>query len=170
VIGLIGHRDPAAAGRPTGWQLAAGAHVLPVALGRGGSRPTSSKATAAPRAAYSARSGCGGVPTGTPPKTHLPVRAITPADAWSEDPADRHYNRAVTRKAGEAGDRLMREDHLYDFIIEIDHNTKPRIAKRGSAVFIHLRARKFGPTAGCVGLTGARCCACWSGSGRGQRS
>ena len=40
--------------------------------------------------------------------------------------------------AGKAGDRLRRQDHLYDFIVEIDHNTRPRIAGRGSAVFLHL--------------------------------
>ena len=49
-------------------------------------------------------------------------------------------------------DRLAREDNLYDFIIEIDHNTRPRIAGRGSAVFIHARAAGFAPTAGCVAL------------------
>ncbi|HBR47188.1 MAG TPA: hypothetical protein DEA80_20110, partial [Afipia sp.] len=87
------------------------------------------------------------------PRTYLPVRAIGPADAWSENPADRHYNRAVKRAPGEDGDRLAREDHLYDFIIEIDHNTRPRIARRGSAVFLHLAREKFSPTAGCVGLT-----------------
>ena len=27
---------------------------------------------------------------------------------------------------------------LYDLIIEIDHNTRPRVAGRGSAVFIHV--------------------------------
>ena len=48
---------------------------------------------------------------------------------------------------------MAREDHLYDFIIEIDHNTRPRVAKRGSAVFLHLAREKFSPTAGCVGLT-----------------
>ena len=26
---------------------------------------------------------------------------------------------------GDDGDRLMRDDHLYDFIVEIDHNTSP---------------------------------------------
>ncbi|MGY4283229.1 L,D-peptidoglycan transpeptidase YkuD (ErfK/YbiS/YcfS/YnhG family) [Bradyrhizobium sp. LM2.7] len=50
------------------------------------------------------------------------------------------------------GDRLKREDHLYDFIIEIDHNTRPRIAGRGSAVFLHLARDNFGPTAGCVSM------------------
>ena len=49
-------------------------------------------------------------------------------------------------------DRLTRDDDLYDFIIEIDHNTRPRIAGRGSAVFIHVGAAGFAPTAGCVAL------------------
>jgi L,D-peptidoglycan transpeptidase YkuD (ErfK/YbiS/YcfS/YnhG family) len=47
----------------------------------------------------------------------------------------------------------MRDDHLYDFIVEIDHNTRPRVAGRGSAVFLHLARENFSPTAGCVGLT-----------------
>ncbi len=52
-----------------------------------------------------------------------------------------------------AGDRLTREDHLYDFIVEIDHNAGPRIAGRGSAVFLHLARANFSPTAGCVSMT-----------------
>ena len=52
-----------------------------------------------------------------------------------------------------SGDRLRRDDHLYDFIVEIDHNSSPRIAGRGSAVFLHLARANFGPTAGCVSMT-----------------
>ena len=144
----------AAAGRPTQGWLVAGAHILPVALGRGGIKANKYE-------------GDGGTPRGIfrpvrlwwradrhpRPRTHLPIRAIRPTDAWSEDPADRHYNQAVTRAPGDNGDRLTRDDHLYDFIVEIDHNTRPRIAGRGSAVFLHLAREKFSPTAGCVGLT-----------------
>jgi L,D-peptidoglycan transpeptidase YkuD (ErfK/YbiS/YcfS/YnhG family) len=50
-------------------------------------------------------------------------------------------------------DRLARQDALYDFIVEIDHNTRPRVAGRGSAVFIHIARPGFAPTAGCVALT-----------------
>jgi len=50
------------------------------------------------------------------------------------------------------GDRLWRDDGLYDLFIEIDHNTKPRVAGRGSAVFIHVARPGFAPTAGCVAL------------------
>ena len=49
---------------------------------------------------------------------------------------------------GEGGDRLKRTDQLYDFIIEIDHNTRPRIPGRGSAVFLHLGRQDFWLTAG----------------------
>jgi L,D-peptidoglycan transpeptidase YkuD (ErfK/YbiS/YcfS/YnhG family) len=53
----------------------------------------------------------------------------------------------------QGGDRLRRDDHLYDFIVEIDHNTSPRIKGRGSAVFLHLARNNFSPTAGCVSMT-----------------
>ena len=81
------------------------------------------------------------------------MRAIGPEDAWCEDPSDRHYNQPVRRDSKQGGDRLRRNDHLYDFIIEIDHNTKPRIAGRGSAIFLHLARKNFSPTAGCVSMT-----------------
>jgi L,D-peptidoglycan transpeptidase YkuD (ErfK/YbiS/YcfS/YnhG family) len=58
--------------------------------------------------------------------------------------------------AGEPGDRLRREDHLYDFIIEIDHNARPRVAGRGSAVFVHVARPGLAPTAGCVAMPKAR--------------
>jgi L,D-peptidoglycan transpeptidase YkuD (ErfK/YbiS/YcfS/YnhG family) len=90
------------------------------------------------------------------PRTLLPLHRIGPADAWSEDPADRNYNRPVKRPPGTPGDRLRRADHLYDIIVEIDHNTRPRTARRGSAVFIHLARPGFLPTAGCVALEAKR--------------
>jgi L,D-peptidoglycan transpeptidase YkuD (ErfK/YbiS/YcfS/YnhG family) len=136
-----------------GW-LTVGSLTIPVALGRGGIVALK-------------REGDGGTPRGTfhprrlwwradrhpRPRTHLPVRAITPTDAWCEDPADRHYNQPVHLGNGGEGDRLRRDDHLYDFIIEIDHNTRPRIAGHGSAVFLHLARPNFSPTAGCVSMT-----------------
>src|SRR5882762_8957158 len=145
-------RIRAAAGDPRRGWLTVGGQAIPVALGRGGIRANK-------------REGDGGTPKGTfrprqlwwradrhpRPQTFLPVRAIGPEDAWCEDPSDRRYNQPVNSKQG--GDRLRRDDHLYDFIIEIDHNTRPRIAGRGSAVFLHLARTDFSPTAGCVSMT-----------------
>jgi L,D-peptidoglycan transpeptidase YkuD (ErfK/YbiS/YcfS/YnhG family) len=141
------------AGNPRQGWLSAGAFALPVALGRGGI--TANK-----------REGDGGTPRGTfrlkrlwgraerhpRPPTRLPARRITQTDGWCEDPADRHYNQPVKRAPDSNADRLARVDNLYDFIIEIDHNTRPRIKGRGSAVFIHAARDGFAPTAGCVAL------------------
>jgi L,D-peptidoglycan transpeptidase YkuD (ErfK/YbiS/YcfS/YnhG family) len=147
-------RVRAAAGNPRrGWLTAAGLTV-PVALGRGGIKADK-------------REGDGGTPRGTfqprqlwwradrhpRPKTHLPIRAIRPEDGWCEDPRSRHYNQPIRLEGDQDGDRLTRADHLYDVIVEIDHNTSPRIAGRGSAVFLHLARPDFSPTAGCVSMT-----------------
>ncbi len=86
------------------------------------------------------------------PRTLLPAQRIGRNDAWSEDPADRLYNRPVRREPQDGGDRLWRDDHLYDLVIELDHNTCPRIAGRGSAVFVHVMRPDKGATAGCVAL------------------
>ena len=144
---------PAAGDPCRGW-LSAGGLTVPVALGRGGIRANK-------------REGDGGTPRGIfrprrlwwradrhpRPRSLLPLRAIGPDDAWCEDPTSRHYNQPVRLERDRGGDRLRRDDHLYDFIVEIDHNTRPRIAGRGSAVFLHLARADFSPTAGCVSMT-----------------
>lgn len=146
-------RVRAAAGRRTRGWLTAGLFRFPVALGRGGIKADK-------------REGDGATPAGRfrlkrlwwradrapRPRTLLPVRRIGAQDAWCEDPRDRHYNQHVRLPPGAPADRLWRRDHLYDLVIEIDHNTRPRVAGRGSAVFIHVTRAGFGPTAGCVAL------------------
>jgi L,D-peptidoglycan transpeptidase YkuD (ErfK/YbiS/YcfS/YnhG family) len=146
---------PAAGNPRRGW-LTAGSLTIPVALGRGGILANK-------------REGDGGTPRGSfyprrlwwrgdrhsRPQTFLPARTIGDTDAWCEDPNDRHYNQAIRLDRDRSGDRLKRADQLYDFIIEIDHNTRPRITGRGSAVFLHLARDNFGPTAGCVSMTKA---------------
>jgi L,D-peptidoglycan transpeptidase YkuD (ErfK/YbiS/YcfS/YnhG family) len=138
-------------GNRTRGVVLAGGLAIPVVLGRTGIRANK-------------REGDGGTPRGcfrlrrlwwrpdrSPrPPTLLPVSRIDGAVAWCEDTHDRRYNRPFRRSASEPGDRLWRDDHLYDWIIEIDHNTRPRIAGRGSAVFLHVARPNRGPTAGCV--------------------
>jgi L,D-peptidoglycan transpeptidase YkuD (ErfK/YbiS/YcfS/YnhG family) len=86
------------------------------------------------------------------PDTRLPTRRIEKNDAWCEDPSDSRYNRAVKLAQASSADRLWRDDHLYDLVVELDHNTRPRAKYRGSAVFIHVARPDFAPTAGCVAL------------------
>lgn len=140
------------ASRTRGW-LSAGHFRVPVALGRSGIKANKFESDGAtPRGVFHPVRVWWRTDRGPRPRTLLPVRRIRPGDAWCEDPADRRYNRPFRRAVGEPGDRLWREDHLYDLIVEIDHNTRPRIAGRGSAVFIHIARPGFGPTAGCVAL------------------
>jgi L,D-peptidoglycan transpeptidase YkuD (ErfK/YbiS/YcfS/YnhG family) len=126
---------------------------LPVALGRSGIRADK-------------REGDGGTPRGrfrlirlwwradrgVHPRTLLPARTIGRADAWCEDPHARNYNQPIRLGTEATGDRLWRTDHLYDILIELDHNTRPRVADRGSAIFIHVARPGLAPTAGCIAL------------------
>jgi L,D-peptidoglycan transpeptidase YkuD (ErfK/YbiS/YcfS/YnhG family) len=89
------------------------------------------------------------------PPSQLPGRRIEPTLAWCENPSDPRYNRAFRRSANEPGDRLWREDRLYDLIVELSHNARPRIAGRGSAVFLHVARPDRSATAGCVALDAA---------------
>jgi L,D-peptidoglycan transpeptidase YkuD (ErfK/YbiS/YcfS/YnhG family) len=136
--------------------LIAGHRVVPVVLGRSGIK-------------VNKREGDGATPAGRfrplrlwwrpdrgpRPRVRLPTRRICRDIAWCEDPADRRYNRPFRRSANDPGDRLWRGDGLYDLIVEIDHNTRPRVAGRGSAVFLHVARPDRGPTAGCVAMGAA---------------
>lgn len=138
--------------RCEGW-LTAGCWRLPVALGRAGVLADKREGDGAtPRGRFRFRRLWWRAERGPRPRTLLPVRRIRPDDAWCEDPADRRYNRPTRLGLGETGDRLARADPLYDLVVEFDHNARPRIAGRGSAVFMHVAQPGFDPTAGCVAL------------------
>jgi L,D-peptidoglycan transpeptidase YkuD (ErfK/YbiS/YcfS/YnhG family) len=138
--------------RTRGW-LTAGPLAWPVALGRGGILANKREGDGAtPRGVFRLLRLWWRADRDPRPVTRLPVRRIAPDDAWNEDPADRRYNRPVKLAPGNQADRLRRDDQLYDLIIEIDHNTRPRVARRGSAVFIHVARPGLAPTAGCVAM------------------
>src|SRR5205085_10280305 len=121
--------------RSEGW-LSAGNLHLPAALGASGIRANKREGDrATPRGAFRLVRLWWRGDRVARPRTRLPVRRMRPADAWCENPADRRYNRAIRLRAEDTADRLWREDHLYDLLIELDHNTRPRVAGRGSAVF-----------------------------------
>jgi L,D-peptidoglycan transpeptidase YkuD (ErfK/YbiS/YcfS/YnhG family) len=143
-------RKPGAAAR--GW-LIAGPLALPVALGRTGIRANKHEGDGStPRGVFRLKRLWWRADRHPRPATLLPARRIARDDGWCEDPADRRYNRPVKLKPDSPADRLARADGLYDFVVELDHNTRPRISGRGSAVFIHAARPGMTPTAGCVAL------------------
>jgi L,D-peptidoglycan transpeptidase YkuD (ErfK/YbiS/YcfS/YnhG family) len=134
--------------------LIAGRLAIPVVLGRTGIRANKREGDGAtPRGRFRLRRLWWRADRRPRPLTLLPTVRIDCRLAWCEDPGDRRYNRPFRRSANEPGDRLWRDDRLYDVIIEIDHNTRPRVARRGSAVFLHLARPDRSPTAGCVAFS-----------------
>jgi L,D-peptidoglycan transpeptidase YkuD (ErfK/YbiS/YcfS/YnhG family) len=134
-------------------RLFAGVLILPCALGKGGL--TRFK-----------REGDGGTPCGVfalrrlwfrpdrrvRPARSLPFRATRASDGWCDAPSHPRYNRPVALPFGASHERMWREDHLYDIVIEIGWNDRPAIAGRGSAIFMHLARPGHMPTEGCVAL------------------
>ena len=80
------------------------------------------------------------------PRTRLPVRPIRPADGWCDAPTDRNYNRAVRLPYPASAERMWRDDHLYDLVVVLDHNSRPRGRGLGSAIFMHVARPGFGAT------------------------
>ena len=128
--------------------------VKRAAIGRGSVRPLK-------------REGDGGTPLGRfpirlvlyradrmkRPRTTLPVRAIRAHDCWCDEPLDRNYNRLVRLPTKRSAEGLMREDALYDLVLVLGYNDRPRIRGKGSAIFVHLARDGYTPTEGCIAFS-----------------
>ena len=88
----------------------------------------------------------------TPPRTALPVQALTPSDGWCDDPAHPAYNTPVRLPFAARHEKLWREDHVYDLIVPLGYNDGPIVPWRGSAIFMHLMREDGVGTEGCVAL------------------
>lgn len=89
---------------------------------------------------------------GLRPRTRLPVLRIRPEHGWCDDPDDARYNQPIRLPVACGHERMHRADSAYDLVIELNHNRRPRVRGRGSAIFIHLAQPDFAPTAGCIAL------------------
>jgi L,D-peptidoglycan transpeptidase YkuD (ErfK/YbiS/YcfS/YnhG family) len=95
-----------------------------------------------------------------PPKTALPLIALTPADGWCDDPAHPLYNQPVKLPFPARHEKLWREDAVYDLIVPLGYNDGmdaeghgcPIIPGAGSAIFMHLMREDGVGTEGCVAL------------------
>ena len=87
------------------------------------------------------------------PQAALPVIPLRESDGWCDAAAHPLYNRPVTLPFGASHEKLWREDHAYDVIVELAHNDEPIIAGLGSAIFFHLAHDDGRPTEGCVAIS-----------------
>lgn len=86
------------------------------------------------------------------PRLPLHVAATRPKDGWCDAVGDRNYNRFVRHPYPQGAEHLWRQDRLYDLVVVLGCNDRPRIAGRGSAIFMHVASPGMKPTEGCVAL------------------
>jgi L,D-peptidoglycan transpeptidase YkuD (ErfK/YbiS/YcfS/YnhG family) len=86
------------------------------------------------------------------PQSGLPAQALTPRDAWVDDPADPNYNRLVSLPYPAHAEPMWRDDGVYDLLVVIGYNMSPVVPGAGSAIFLHLAHPDFSPTAGCIAV------------------
>jgi L,D-peptidoglycan transpeptidase YkuD (ErfK/YbiS/YcfS/YnhG family) len=127
--------------------------LLPVALGKGGTRAGK-------------KEGDGATPMGAwvcakvfyrpdklrRPQTPLRTEPLRGNFGWCDAPGDRNYNRRVTLPYAASAESLWRDDHLYDVIVVLDYNRMPRSRGRGSAIFLHVARPSLSPTEGCIAM------------------
>ncbi len=140
-------------GAPHRGRLSAGTLTLPCALGRAGL--TRDK-----------REGDGATPKGRLRLLHAfirpgrfsragllaPTRQTRKDDLWCDDAKSFLYNRHLRGPTRLSFEDLWRSDRLYDFVGVLDHNIRPAVRGRGSAIFFHVATEDLAPTAGCVAL------------------
>lgn len=87
------------------------------------------------------------------PRAGLPISAIQSWDGWCDDARDGNYNRKVRLPYAASAETLWRDDRIYDVVVVLDHNRRPRAKGRGSAIFMHAARSDYAPTAGCIALS-----------------
>ena len=86
------------------------------------------------------------------PDTGLECVPLAPNDGWCDAPGDPLYNRPVLLPYRASHERLWRDDHAYDLIVELGYNDNPPLDARGSAIFLHVAGPDLAPTQGCIAL------------------
>jgi L,D-peptidoglycan transpeptidase YkuD (ErfK/YbiS/YcfS/YnhG family) len=86
------------------------------------------------------------------PPTRLQLRALTPSDAWVDDPADPNYNRLASLPYRGHAEAMWLDDGVYDLLVVIGYNMAPVVRGAGSAIFLHIARPDFAPTAGCIAI------------------
>jgi L,D-peptidoglycan transpeptidase YkuD (ErfK/YbiS/YcfS/YnhG family) len=86
------------------------------------------------------------------PQTSLSVKPLRPRDGWCDAAEDRNYNRPIRHPYPASAEEMWRADGLYDLVVVMGYNDRPRVKGRGSAVFMHVARPGMRPTEGCVAL------------------
>jgi L,D-peptidoglycan transpeptidase YkuD (ErfK/YbiS/YcfS/YnhG family) len=141
-------------GNPRQGRLTAGNLRLRCALGKGGVTMTKREGDGAtPIGSFALRRLWFRSGKGPYPPSSLPKQAIRRTDGWCDAPGHPCYNKPVLLPFAASHERMWRDDHLYDVVIEIGWNDRPAVPGRGSAIFFHLARPGYPPTEGCVAIS-----------------
>lgn len=134
--------------------LICGNLTLRCALGRSGIRATKREGDGAtPRGSFRIESAFYRRDRLSRPRTGLPVSTTGIDDGWCDAAQDRNYNRFITHPYPASAERLWRRDGLYDVVVVVGYNRRPRRRGAGSAIFMHVAEHGLKPTEGCVALS-----------------
>ena len=85
------------------------------------------------------------------PETKIPKKIITKNMGWCDDIKSKFYNKEIKINKNIKHEKLYRNDHVYDYLIVINYNTKKIKPGKGSAIFLHL-TKNYKKTLGCVAV------------------
>jgi L,D-peptidoglycan transpeptidase YkuD (ErfK/YbiS/YcfS/YnhG family) len=140
--------------RATRGMVHAGNLRLPCALGRAGRSALKREGDgASPIGKWPVRSLAYRADRIKRPFTYCKTQIIRRTDGWCDQSGDRNYNRAVRHPYAASAEQLWREDHVYDLILVLGYNDRPRQRGRGSAIFMHIARPGYMPTEGCIALS-----------------
>ena len=77
---------------------------------------------------------------------------ITKDMGWCDDSKSKKYNQLIKLPTKYSYENLYRRNNIYDLILVLNYNMKPRIKNKGSAIFIHVAKKNYKKTAGCIAL------------------
>jgi len=89
---------------------------------------------------------------GRRPRAPLPIFPINRTLGWCDDVNSANYNRLIRLPSQARHETLWRDDGLYDLVVVLDYNLRPRRKSAGSAIFLHCARPDFAPTEGCIAL------------------
>lgn len=133
--------------------LTYGSLSFPCALGRSGRRAIKREGDgASPVGCFALRKAYYRADRLGRPRLGLRLSPIRTDDGWCDTPGDRNYNRHIRHPYPASAEHLWRGDGLYDLLVVLGYNDRPRAAGRGSAIFMHVASPEMKPTEGCVAL------------------
>ena len=85
------------------------------------------------------------------PTTKISTKIIKKNMGWCDDVTSKFYNKEMKINKNIKHEKLYRNDHVYDYLIVINYNTKKIKPGKGSAIFLHL-TKNYKKTLGCVAV------------------